>query len=320
MRAALVSILWCAAIAACGDDGGNKAKPDAATPTIDAATPVIDAAVDLTHQSIELAGGANGLYWDDAAHTLYLTDENANTLLTYTDAAGIATVTALPVEASGSNPGGITRLASGTLLTPNFAMGTSAGNTLFTVDPAAKTSTALTGLDGSHHRIGIGVTSTGAIYDTYFAGMGAGNQTGSVATIVVGADGSATETDLTFAVAPGFKKLVGMIVTDDAVFVTDQTQLKVFKIALADNTVTTVGAVTSADLMTLLPGGDLITGGTGGVRRLTQAGVETTLFTGETFDDVHGNAYDPTGKRLFFINHSSTAGTKDRLEVRPLAN
>lgn len=314
MGVAMKRVVWLAALlfAACGDDA-NSQTPDAAV-VVDAST--VDAP-DLRTQSLELAGAANGLHWDATAKTLYLTDSNANALLRYTDAKGIERVTALPVLASGSNPGAIARQADGTLVTPNFAMGTSDGNTLFVIDPAAKTSKALTGLDGSHRRIGLDIAPGGAIYATYFTGNGAGNQTGMVAKVAINSDGTATETDLVFATAPGFKKLVGLVATADALYVSDQTQLKVFKIALADNAVSTVGAVTSADLLAPLPNGDLLVGGKG-VHRLSLAGAVTELFTGETFDAVHGLAYDAAGKRVFFINHSATVGTKDRLEVRPL--
>ncbi len=310
-NAVLASLLL---LAACGDDHSSN-HADAGQ-QVDALVPP-DTGTNYRMQSIELAGGANGLYWDDATQTLFLTDDNANTFLKYTDAGRVQTLAPLPTEAAGSNPGGIARLADGTFITPNFAMGMSDGNTLFTIDAGAKTSKAMTGLDISHHRIGIGTTSTGDVYDVYFAGMGGGMQVGSIAKVVINPDGSAVETPLVFGAAPGFKKLVGILVTDTAVYVSDQSQAKIFKVALADNTLTTVGAVTSADLMTLMPDGDIITGGTG-VRRLTPAGVETTLFSTETFDAVHGSAYDPTGKRLFFINHSATAGVKDHLEVRPL--
>jgi sugar lactone lactonase YvrE len=312
--AVLASLLL---LAACGDDGGsNHATPDAGQPQIDASVPQDTTGTDLRNQSIELAGGANGVFWDDATKTLYLTDDTANTFLKYTDAGGVQTVATLPTLTGGSNPGGIAKLADGTFITPNFAMGMMAANTLFTIDAAAKTTKALTGLDASHHRIGVGTTSTGDIYDVYFAGMGAGMQTGSIAKVTVAGDGSATEIPLTIAGA-AFKKLVGIVVTDTALYVTDQTANMVFKVEIPADTLTTVGTVTSADLMTVMPNGDLITGGTG-VRRLTPAGVETTLFSTETFGAVHGSAYDPTGKRLFFINHSATAGTKDHLEVRPL--
>lgn len=306
--AVLVPVLLCAA---CGDDGSaNHATPDAAT-QLDASVP--DSGTDVRHQSIELAGGANGLYWDDAAQTLFLTDDSANTFLKYTDAAGVQTVATLPA-AAGSNPGGIARLADGTFVTPNFVMG-QAGNTLFTIDATARTSKALTTTDPGRHRIGVGVNAAGDLYDAYFAGAGGGNPVGSIAKVTINADGTFTEAPLTTTTA--FKKLVGLAVTADAVYVSDQTQGKIFKVALADSAVTPVASLTGPDLLTLLPNGDLISGGTA-VHRVTAAGVDTPLFTTETFGAVRGSAYDPTHKRLFFINHSNTVGAKDHLEVRPL--
>ena len=79
------------------------------------------------------------------------------------------------------------------------------------------------------------------------------------------------------------------------------------------NAVTTVASgLACADLMTLLPGGDILTGQSNcgmsavkDVARITQAGTVTTLgLTG--LDRIDGLAYDPAGKRLFVINEPTT--------------
>src|ERR1700760_4809334 len=97
-----------AVTAACGGDDSAKPSPDASpTPMIDAAAPMIDSGVNLRQQSIELAGVANGLYWDATANTLYLTDGDNNAFLSYTDAGGFKTIATLPTEPTAANPGGI---------------------------------------------------------------------------------------------------------------------------------------------------------------------------------------------------------------------
>ena len=118
--------------------------------------------------------------------------------------------------------------------------------------------------------------------------------------------------------AQGLKKVVGIVATPTAVFVSDQTQKKIFEIAIPGNAFSevTATALPSADLLVILPNGDLLTGGGTTVQRVTQAGVATDIFTG--FEQVHGLAYDATLKRLFIMDHSLTVGTSDKLHIRPL--
>jgi hypothetical protein len=305
-------VLFTFAIAACGDS--NKGQPIDAAPHPD--TPMADAAPDGPDPrgpaTFTLTGGANALYWDDAAKVLYLTNDTTDKLLKFTDAHGVEDVATLPPETAGISLGGIVREASGHTLIANFGFGTQ--GTLFDVD-AANTATALTGLDVAKRRIGIGEDSNGLLYESYFVGMGGGMQVGGVATVTVNGT-VATEAEIAGqTTTAGFKKLVGLVATPEAVFVSDQSQKIIFKIAVPGNAVTAVGTVPSADILSIMPNGDLLTGGTG-VHRLTQAGTATTIFTG--FDSVRGTAYDPTLKRLFIINHSATVGTPDKLEVRPL--
>ncbi|MEQ1932742.1 MAG: hypothetical protein ABL962_02520, partial [Fimbriimonadaceae bacterium] len=92
----------------------------------------------------------------------------------------------------------------------------------------------------------------------------------------------------------------------------------IYKIAVPGFAVTTVATTLSADLLAMMPNGDLLTGGAAAIYRVTQAGVITTAFTG--FEQVRGIAYDPTLKRLFIIDHSATVGTPDKLHIRPLDN
>jgi hypothetical protein len=52
------------------------------------------------------------------------------------------------------------------------------------------------------------------------------------------------------------------------------------------------------------------------LRALAQLQVGPTVFSG--FEQVRGLAYDPALKRLFIVEHSLTAGTPDKLHIRPL--
>lgn len=63
----------------------------------------------------------------------------------------------------------------------------------------------------------------------------------------------------------------------------------------------------------MLPSGDLLTGGGPTISRITPTGQVSTLLG--NFEQVRGIAYDPTGQRLFVIDHSLTVGQPDKLRV-----
>jgi hypothetical protein len=78
----------------------------------------------------------------------------------------------------------------------------------------------------------------------------------------------------------------------------DQTDKAIFKVALPGYAVSRLATVPPVDLLTLLPGGDLLTGGGPAIARITQCGEVSTL-PGPVFEQVRGLAYDAHGKRLF---------------------
>jgi hypothetical protein len=298
-------LLLCLLLVACGDN--NKAKEDGPRPPDTAPdTPDLRGPATFT-----LTGGANGLSWDAAGKTLYLTDSNADALLQFTDAGGVRSVGTFPAASMGISLGDIVRRSDGTFLTPNFGFGTQ--GTLFSL-AIGGASNALTGLDPARRRIGLAQDGA-TLYVCYFVGGGGGMQTGGVATVAINGT-AATETEIAGgSMAAGFKKVVGLVATPGAVFVSDQSALKIYKIAVPGFAVSTVATVPSADLLAIMPNGDLLTGGNG-VHRVTQAGVVTTIMAG--FEQVRGLAYDPALKRLFIIEHSATVGVPDKLHVRPL--
>ena len=93
--------------------------------------------------------------------------------------------------------------------------------------------------------------------------------------------------------------------------------LLIYKIATtADHTVTDVATVPAADLLSLMPNGDLLDGGDNVYRINPTTGLVTTVIS--DVDQVRGTAYDNVMKRLFLIEHSVTAGVPDKLIIRPL--
>jgi len=255
--------------------------------------------------TIALAGGGNALWWDAAGATLYLTDSNTSSLMTWTEAAGLQVGAALPAGAAGVSLGGIVRRADGTMLVASFGFGTQGG--MFAVADGA--ATALTGLDPARRRVGLAQDTAGTIYSAYFVGGRGKPPTGGVATVTI-AGAAATETEI----ASGFHKAVGVVATPTAVFVADQTDRAIFRIAVPGYAVSKLAEVPAVDLLAMLPDGDLLTGGGPTISRITQRGEVSTL-PGGGFEQVRGLAYDAAGKRLFVIDHSVTVGLPDKLRI-----
>jgi hypothetical protein len=262
---------WLLAIALCGCSASSSGAGGAADRPVSPATAPAEAPrapQPPADASITLSGGANALWWDAASSTLYLTDSNDSSLVTWTDAGGLQPSDALPAGSAGVSLGGIVRRADGTLLVASFGFGTQGG--MFAVAKGA--ATALTGLDPTRRRVGLAQDAAGALYSVYFVGMRGKAATGGVAALTI-AGSEATETDI----ASGFHKAVGVAATPAAVFVSDQTDKAIFKIAVPGYAVSKLASVPAVDLLAILPGGDLLTGGGPTISRITQSGQVTTL-------------------------------------------
>src|SRR5262245_9742277 len=150
MRSLSYSLL--VVLVACG--GSKQTSVDA--PSIDSA-PAVDAADPRGPKTIELTGGANALMWDASASKLYLTDNNANALLSYTDANGIQTVGTWPTGGMISL-GDLVKRSDGSIVCANFGFGTT--GSIFSM-PATGTSIAYTVSDAARRRIGLAQDSAG---------------------------------------------------------------------------------------------------------------------------------------------------------------
>ncbi|HEY0992806.1 MAG TPA: hypothetical protein VGD80_37385 [Kofleriaceae bacterium] len=313
MRWLLATAVFGCAVFGCAVSGcaisGCAAGPTGGQQPARPVPPPSEAARPPAETAIALPGGASSLWWDAAAATLYLTDSNASALMAWTDAGGFQLASALPAGPAGVSLGGIVRRPDGSFVVASFGFGTEGG--MFSV--ARGTATALTGLDPARRRVGLAQDSEGVLYSVYFTGMRGTVPSGGVASVAI-AGTAATETEIT----SGFHKAVGVAATPTAVFVADQTDKAIFKVAVPGYAVSRLATVPAVDLLMLLPGGDLLTGGGPAIARITQRGEVSTL-PGPVFEQVRGLAYDAQGKRLFVIDHSLTVGVPDKLRIVPLA-
>jgi hypothetical protein len=274
------------------------------------AAPPVQAPPPTTATVFDLPGAGNGVFWDDANHALYLTDGDSNQVVTWLESGSFAPVGVFAppsAEAGGKvSLGGLLRIPDGTFVSPAFGFGTAGG---INVLSSTGSSSLVPNLDPSFRRIAIARAPDAAIYETFFTAKDKQHD-GGIARVELGG----VETVL----ATGLGKPVGIAATADTLFVADQDAGTILAYARADAKAaprTFATGLPSCDQLTLLPNGDLVTGGkAGAVYRVTPAGAVTPIASG--FAEIRGSAYDPTGKRLFFVEHRKAGG--DRLHILPL--
>lgn len=280
--------------------------------------------VDRGPTTITVQAKLNGLYWDDQASRLYLTDDDtsANAIKTWDGDDKFSVAYALPAMATDQRTtlGQLTRGADGNLYTTRFGFGSYG-----TVVAAPKTGTPynLIGLDGQRRRIGITPTADGKLIDGWFRGGGSA-LSGVISELTLAGGGQASERDL----ITGLSKPAGVAVVGDQLFVSDQGtgQVMVFSLAAvraqpataADGRV--IAQFTSADsldLMTAAADGTLyFGGGSGTLYAVSPTGAVKTLATG--WPAIRGVAYDAKNKRLFAAVTAPDATSAATIRILPI--
>jgi hypothetical protein len=258
------------------------------------------------HLTIDLPGDGNGLVWDATSATLYITDDTHNQLLAWTDARGFVAVAAFPPAAK-VGLGALVRLGDGTFVTTSFGFGNDGA--VFTLHDHS--AAVVPKLEPARRRIGLARAPDDTLYVAYFIVQPGSKHRGAVAHLEL----SGAETDLAI---PDLAKPVGIVATDKTLYVADQERAAIVAYARDTGAVTTIATdLPSADLLTLLPDGELVTGGKrGAVYRIAKTGAVSTIASG--FEQVRGTAYDAAKQRLFVVEHSA-ATSHHKLHVLPLA-
>lgn len=272
------------------------------TPPADSGTPA-----DRGPTTVTIDGDPNGLWWVDGV--LYLADDDNNRVLRWTDADGIGLVGELPEASSdGAGLGQLVALDDGTLVVTRFGYGTSGD--VVTLAPDG-TGSVVPGLDVERRRIGLGVTDDGTLYDGWFTSGDAG-RVGAVSVLDLTGGETDAMTDL--------EKPVGVLVSGDTLYVSDQDAGDVLSAPLSDpSDVSVLAQVDSPDLLCAGPDGTLFTGGgEGEVRQIGADGSVTTLVSG--YQEVRGVAFDAENTRLFFVDHDAddSDGTTNHLQIVPV--
>ncbi len=262
--------------------------------------------VDRGPTAIPLDGDPNGLWWDSAAATLYIADDDNNRILQWTDGGGVALFANLPAAPpDGAGLGQLVKTKDGKIIVTRFGFGT-AGDVVYVAPD--KTTGNVPNLDPVRRRIGLTVASDGTLYDSYFVKT-ANGQVGTVARL----DLAGAETDF----IPGLKKPVGVLASGPSLFVSDQAAgtVSAAPIAMPDK-LAVLAQVAGPDLLCEGPGGSLFTGSTTGeVRQIASDGKLSTFAGG--FLQIRGVAYDAANKRVFAAEHDA-AGSLNALHILPV--
>lgn len=267
-------------------------------------------------------GEPASVVWDAPARTLYVADNERNQLWSWTDAGGLKKLATLPdpLDAQAARAtlvGQIARLADNTLLVARFGKPGGGFGGIAWVRPSASGASGESGvvpnLDPARKRIGLAAASDGRIFGSYFAGMSGGGQMGAVTRV----DLRTGETDF----APGFKKIVGLAIAGDRLFVSDQMADAIYELPLtgtlpAPDAYKVVARLPRPDQLTPGPDGSLFTGqfqaapGSSqplAVRQVLHDGAVRIVASDPDVTRPSGVAYDPDGRRLFVANGGNPA-------------
>jgi hypothetical protein len=255
---------------------------------------------------IALPGVGSALWWDATSATLYLTDATHGELIAYKGGAA-QPVAALPPNAGGLAPAGITALTDGALLITDEGSGSNGALDFTNLQGSA---IKLAGPVGARRREGL-YPGDGVTYEAFW-----GSASG-IATITV-TEATHTATESTFVIpGPGITlgQPIGIVSPGDGLlYVSDLANHAVSEINFGINSQTLIATPPTVDQLCLLPGGDVLTGGGTQIWRMTpSAGSASLRALPGTFRDVRGIAYDAAGQHLFLIDHDPIAGGSDIL-------
>jgi sugar lactone lactonase YvrE len=233
----------------------------------------------------------NGLAWDGSQRRLYIADGAQDRVMVWTGTGAPSVFASLPAGIEGRPGfGALAPAPDGSLITVRFGFGATGG--VFRIARDA-TVTPVAGIDPARRRIGVAVSGTGAIAETYFVVVGKDQRTGGVALISSDGEGTPIVSDL--------KKPVGVAWLGADLWVTDQDAGQVLEISPGGSK-EHVAEVPGADLLCPDPNGGAFVASKGGrVVHVDRGGATSMIVDG--LSEPRGIAFDPTGRRLFIAEH-----------------
>jgi hypothetical protein len=296
-RLALVTFSLIAALAGCGGDE-----------------------VTVAPQKIAVGASPNGIAVRAADGAVFITDDQTSSVLAAPDGRTFSHYANVPVVAGQSvSLSQLTFADAATLMIERFGFGTASA--VFSVT-GVDTIAALGGPNPARRRLGLISIGSNRLLSTWFIKSGSNPPQGGLSLITYNpAAGTAVERDL----LSGLGKPVGVAVSGDSVYVSDQANNDIVKASLSallggSQPATPNGQfvqIASPDLMAVDAGGSLYTKcNTTGLCRIAPNGTISVLAN--DFQDARGVAIDTSRGRLYAIDRASSAAGTSYVRVFPL--
>jgi DNA-binding beta-propeller fold protein YncE len=271
-------------------------------------------------QRVVLSASPNGIAVRAADGAVFITDDQTNGVLSSPDGHSFSHYATVPVVAGQANS--LSQLSfteAGALMIERFGFGTaSAVFSITGVDTIAQ----LSGPNPARRRLGLISIGSNRLLSTWFIKSGSTPPQGGLSLITYDPNAhTAAERDL----LTGLGKPVGIAVSGDTVYVSDQANNNIVKSSLSallggSQAVTpgaTLAQINSPDLMAVDPSGALYTRcNTSGLCRIAPDGTLSVLAT--DFQDARGVAVDAPRHRLYVIDRADSKGGASALRIFPL--
>lgn len=296
-RLALVSLGLIAALAGCGGDE-----------------------VTVVPQKIAVGASPNGIAVRAADGAVFITDDQTSSVLSSPDGRTFAHYASVPAVAGQSNS--LSQLSfadASALMIERFGFGTASA--VFSIT-GADTIAALSGPDPARRRLGLISIGSNRLLSTWFIKNGSNPPQGGLSLITYDPIAhTAVERDL----LSGLGKPVGIAVSGDALYVSDQANNDIVKASLsallggsqavAPNG--TFAQINSPDLMAVDASGTLYTKcNATGLCRIAPDGTISVLAN--DFQDARGVAVDAPRGRLYAIDRAASANGTSYVRTFPL--
>ena len=259
---------------------------------------------------VSLDARPNGVAVSPGDGAVYLTDDATSSVLKASDGRTFSTFAAIPqVAGQGISLSQLVFDDEQNLLVERFGFGSASA--VFSVGGPDRVAT-LAGPDPKRRRLGIAALGSRQALSTWFVKAAGEEATGGVSLLTYdAATGRATERD----VITSMGKPVGVVVSGDTVFVSDQMRNVIVRVPLAQ----LLGAshpITAPDIFARIENPDLMTAGggalytrceNGSVCRIASDGAVSEIAQG--FHDARGVALDMSRHRLYVIDRAKAGGT-----------
>lgn len=271
-------------------------------------------------QRIAVGATPNGIAVRATDGAVFITDDQTSSVLSSPDGRTFAHYASVPPVAGQANSlSQLTFADASTLQIERFGFGTaSAVFSISGMDALA----ALSGPDPARRRLGLISIGANRLLSSWFVKNGSNPPQGGVSLLTVDSNThSAVERDL----LTGLGKPVGLAVTGDNLFVSDQANNVIVKTGLsallAASQAGTPGAafaqIDGPDLMAVDAGGTLYTKcNTTGLCRIAPGG--TISVVANDFQDARGVAIDPARRRLYAVDRAPSGGGTSYVRIFPL--